>query len=65
MSWSAVRRFVIFALGVGVVIEALTNTNDNQVADLIIGLVMIGVLPLDDLLRAYGQRRGPPNLGDS
>jgi hypothetical protein len=59
VNWQGLRRLVIFVLGVAVIVEGLVEHQD-QIADLVIGLVMIGVLPLDDLLRAYGAR---PRLG--
>ena len=58
--WPFLRRLVIFALGVAIVIDAFTD-KQYVVPELIIGMIMIGILPLDDfahLLRRNG--RGPP-----
>jgi hypothetical protein len=57
--WQWVRRVTIFGLGVGVIIEGFLSQQD-RVVELIAGLVMIGVLPLDDLLRTFSRtyRRG-------
>ena len=59
MNWQGLRRLVIFVLGVAVILEGLIRQHD-EIALLVIGLVMVGVLPLDDLLRTVGAR---PRLG--
>ena len=53
--WLWIRRVVVFGLGVGVIIEGFLSAQD-RVVELIAGMVMVGVLPLDDLLRAFGRR---------
>ena len=45
----------IFGLGCAVVIEGLVSPQD-RIVELIAGLVMVGVLPLDDLLRAFNRK---------
>ena len=58
------RRLIIFALGAAIIIDALTD-KQYVVPELIIGMIMVGVLPLDDfahLLRRNG-RRPPPKPG--
>ena len=53
-----VRRIVVFLLGVGVVVDSLVGDHAN-IAELAIGAVMIGVLPISDLLdwRPFTARR--------
>ena len=56
------RRLIIFALGAAVIIDALTD-KQYVVPELLIGMIMVGVLPLDDfahLLRRNGRARHPP-----
>jgi hypothetical protein len=48
--WGWIRRVVTFVLGVWVIVDSLVEKNVPSVGKLIVGLVMIGVLPLDDLL---------------
>ena len=56
--WLWVRRVVSFGLGVWVIADSLAEKQVASVGKLIIGLVMIGVLPLDDLLRVARRARG-------
>ena len=49
--FGAVRRVTVFLLGVAVIIEGLVSAQD-RLLELLVGAVMVGVLPLDDLLRA-------------
>jgi hypothetical protein len=53
--WQAIREVVTFALGVAVIVDSFF-THDRSVGELVVGLVMIGVLPLDRLLGAIGRR---------
>lgn len=53
--WLWIRRVVIFGLGVGVVVDAVGADKVN-IWELVIGMVLVGVLPLDDLAR-YLQRK--------
>jgi hypothetical protein len=43
------RRVVIFVLGVAVIIDALTEPT-RVVAQLIIGTILLGVVPIDELV---------------
>lgn len=54
--WPTFRRTVVFLLGCAVIIDALTQTT-SSVGKLIIGLLMVGVLPVDDLLRLVRSER--------
>jgi hypothetical protein len=56
--WQWVRRIGIFALGAAVIIDSLVEKNYPSLGKLIIGLLMVGVMPLDDLLRALTKHRG-------
>jgi hypothetical protein len=48
--WQVIRRVVIFGLGVAVIVDALWDQK-FVVAELIVGLILVGVLPLDDFMR--------------
>jgi hypothetical protein len=50
--WGWFRRVSIFVLGVLVILDALYAQAAVSMGELVVGLLMIGVLPLDDLLRA-------------
>jgi hypothetical protein len=53
--FAVLRRLVVFLLGVVVVVSALIDPDSQHtVPMLIIGMVMVGVLPIDDL---FGWRR--------
>jgi hypothetical protein len=54
--WRWVREVITFALGVAVIIDALTSAT-TPLSELIVGLVMVGVLPLERLLAVIGDRR--------
>ena len=55
--WLWIRRVVIFGLGVSVIGDALVADKVN-IWELVIGLILVGVLPLDDVAR-YLQRVPP------
>jgi hypothetical protein len=61
-----IRRLVIFLLGVVVIIEGLVSAQD-RIVELIAGMVMVGVLPLDDFIRALRptKRTGGLEVGRS
>jgi hypothetical protein len=46
--WMSVRRVGVFLLGVTIIVHALVYSNDPW-PELIIGGVMVGVFPLEDL----------------
>lgn len=48
--WDIFRRVAAFLLGVAVIIDALIESNSASVGKLVVGLIMVGVLPLDDLI---------------
>jgi ABC-type iron transport system FetAB permease component len=47
--FDAIRRITIFILGTLVITEALYN-EDVPIKSIILGMIMIGILPLEDLL---------------
>lgn len=47
--FNVLRRVIVFSLGVLVILESLGDRSD-AVAELVIGMVMVGILPLDDFL---------------
>jgi hypothetical protein len=54
-----VRGAVTFLLGVAVVIDGLVNST-SSVWPLLGGLLLIGVVPVDELLSRFPQRRNEP-----
>ena len=48
--WQFLRRVVIFLLGVAVIIDALAEDR-SVVAELVVGMILVGVLPLDDFMQ--------------
>jgi hypothetical protein len=56
--WLAIRRVVTFFLGVAVIVDSLAEKNSASVGKLLVGLLLIGVLPVDDIVRLYAVRRG-------
>ena len=58
--WPLLRRVIIFFLGCAVIIDALDVTGTGRnIGEMIVGLVMIGLLPLDDLVGAIDRVRRP------
>jgi uncharacterized membrane protein HdeD (DUF308 family) len=55
--WLQVRRVVTFLLGCAVIVDALLASVVN-VGELVIGLILVGVLPIDDLFRIVRRGRG-------
>jgi ACR3 family arsenite efflux pump ArsB len=58
--FAAVRRLVVFILGVLVIVKALWFGGDDTVPELLIGMVLVGVLPLENVAGAYREMRQPP-----
>jgi hypothetical protein len=57
--FESVRRVVVFLLGVLIIVDGLIGETDNQVPMLVIGMVMVGVLPLENLVGPWlNKRRG-------
>ena len=54
-----VRRVVVFVLGVAVVVDALLDNDGATLGRLIVGLLMIGVLPIDYLVDIVHAARAP------
>ena len=52
MAWwfATIRQIVVFLLGVLIILDALTSKAD-RLAELIIGTILVGVLPVDSLVR--------------
>ena len=55
--WQAFRRVVIFLLGVSVIVDALWDQN-FVVPELIVGMILVGILPLEDFMRIIMRRNG-------
>lgn len=51
-----IRRMVVFCLGVAIMIDALWD-RQYVVPELIIGMIMVGVLPIDETLKSLAKRR--------
>jgi hypothetical protein len=60
--FAAVRRVTVFSLGVLIIAAALADPeSQNTISMLVIGMVMVGVLPIDDLpIWGRRHRRDPP-----
>ena len=56
--FAAIRRVTVFALGVWIISAALVDTeSQGTIPMLIIGMVMVGVLPIEDALPLGWRRR--------
>lgn len=52
------RRITVFVLGVAVVLFALIDPDTpNTVAMLVIGMVMVGILPVENVIDLFPRRR--------
>lgn len=47
----------LFILGLAVIVDALASNGQN-VAQLLVGALLIGIIPLDELLARVGRRDG-------
>ena len=47
--FNALRRVVVFVLGVWIIVDGLTEST-NVIPKLIVGMIMVGVLPIDNLM---------------
>jgi len=47
--FTAIRHIVIFLLGVAIIIDALANST-YVIPKLVVGMIMVGVLPIDNLI---------------
>lgn len=58
VAFGLVRRVVVFGLGVWVIANALLNP-EERVSQLIVGMVMVGVLPVDNILDRFRRPATP------
>jgi hypothetical protein len=49
------RRVLTFVLGIVVILDSLLEKNEASVGKLVVGLLMIGIPPVDDLVRLIGR----------
>lgn len=54
--WPELRRLVLFVLGVVVIVNAVA-TNGQNVGQMAIGALLVGLIPVDELLARVGRRR--------
>jgi hypothetical protein len=54
--WPGLRRLTLFVLGVFVIINGVVTQGQN-VGQLLIGALLIGMIPLDELIGRLGRRR--------
>jgi hypothetical protein len=54
--FTIVRRFVVFGLGCWVIGNALVNP-EERVSQLLIGMVMVGVLPIENVFSWHRSER--------
>ena len=52
--WSLTRQVVVFMLGVAVIIDSLV-TEGTHVTELLVGVFLLGLVPLDSLLERLPQ----------
>lgn len=55
--WRPLARLVLFLLGVAVVIDALVKAGNN-VGQLLVGALLVGIIPVDELMARVGRRNG-------
>lgn len=55
--WPGLRRLVLFVLGVAVIVDALAGAG-QQLGQLLVGSLLIGIIPVDELLDRVGRRGG-------
>jgi hypothetical protein len=56
--FAAIRRVTVFVIGVWIIGAALHDPeSSNTISMLVIGMVMVGVLPIDDLFPIGWRRR--------
>jgi hypothetical protein len=56
--WMAFRTVVTFLLGVAVIVDSLIEKNTATVGKLIVGLLLIGIPPLEDIIKLTTRRKG-------
>ena len=54
--WPGLRRLVLFVLGVVVIIDSLASAGQN-LGQLLVGSLLIGIVPVDELLSRIAKRR--------
>jgi uncharacterized membrane-anchored protein len=56
VNWAAIRQTLLFILGIIVIIDALTQFHTTA-AELIFGLILVGVVPIDFILSKNGKEK--------
>ncbi len=56
------RRLILWLLGAVLILDSITSTT-QAVPELIVGLIMVGVLPLEDVIMTYARARGLADRG--
>ena len=54
--WPGLRRLILFILGVGVIVDAMASNGQN-LGQLLVGSLLIGIIPVDELLSRIAKRR--------
>jgi hypothetical protein len=49
--WAGFRQVVTFLLGVAVIVDSLVEKNTATVGKLVVGLLLIGIPPIEDIAR--------------
>lgn len=47
------RRIVVFGLGVFIILDALIDDKDKLIPELIIGMIMVGILPVENVISSF------------
>jgi hypothetical protein len=54
--WAPIRRLVLFVLGVTTIVDALVGT-PQHLGQLVVGAILVGIIPVDELLSALSRGR--------
>lgn len=55
--FDGLRRVVVFLLGVLIILDGLLDETGNLIPELIIGMVMVGILPVENVINWHSGRR--------
>jgi hypothetical protein len=54
--WVLARRILTFALGVAIIIDSLIEKNYSSIGKLVVGLLLIGIPPIEDIIKVIQRR---------
>ena len=62
MVFTLIRRLVVFGLGCWIIANALIHP-DERISQLVVGMIMVGVLPIENIFSWHIQRNVPESPG--